>query len=88
MQARHSKGFLYRARTEVMTHVNDNLLRHNFDVSGSNQKRVSNITYIKVARIWFYLVAELDLLPRKFLAGHWTVTFLCRPSRLLSRREK
>jgi len=52
MRTRHGKGFRYWVRKEAMTNVNDNRLRRNFEESGSDQKWISNITYIKVVRIW------------------------------------
>jgi len=65
LRARNGKGFKYRARTESQTNVSDNILQRRFDAVEPNQKWVSDITYIKVGRIWLYLAVVLDLFSRK-----------------------
>lgn len=67
LRARNGKGFRYRARTEAMTNVQDNLLRRNFAAPIPNQKWVSDITHIKVGRTWLYLAAVMDLFSRKII---------------------
>ena len=67
LRARNGKGFKYRPRTESQTNVSDNILQRDFDTDGPNQKWVSDITYIKVGRIWLYLAAVLDLYSRKII---------------------
>ena len=67
LRARNGKGFKYRPRTESRTNVSDNLLARDFTADQPNQKWVSDITYIKVGRIWLYLAAVLDLYSRKIV---------------------
>ena len=67
LKARNGKGFKYRPRTESKTNVSENLLNRNFTAQLPNQKWVSDITYIKVGRIWLYLAAVLDLFSRKIV---------------------
>lgn len=67
LRARNGKGFKYRARTESRTNVSDNLLQRRFHADKPNQKWVSDITYIKVGRIWLYLAAVMDLYSRKIV---------------------
>ena len=65
LRARNGKGFKYRPRTESRTNVSDNLLQRKFTADAPNQKWVSDITYIKVGRIWLYLAVVMDLFSRK-----------------------
>jgi len=67
LRARNGKGFKYRARIESKTNVSDNLLGRQFEASAPNRKWVSDITYIKVGRIWLYLAVVLDLFSRKVI---------------------
>ena len=67
LRARNGKGFKYCARIESKTNVSDNLLSRQFEVGEPNQKWVSDITYIKVGRIWLYLAVVLDLFSRKVI---------------------
>ena len=67
LKARNGKGFQYYPRIESQTHVSDNLLRRNFDAPEPNMKWVSDITYIKVGRIWLYLAVVMDLFSRKII---------------------
>jgi transposase InsO family protein len=67
LRARNGKGFKYRPRTEAGTNVSDNLLQRQFTAEKPNQKWVSDITYIKVGRIWLYLAAVMDLFSRKIV---------------------
>ena len=67
LRARNGKGFKYRPATEAMTNVNDNLLRRNFTTQRPNRKWVSDITYIRVGRVWLYLAAMMDLFSRKIV---------------------
>ena len=67
LRARNGKGFKYRPATEAMTNVNDNLLRRNFTTEGPNRKWVTDITYIRVGRVWLYLAAVMDLFSRKIV---------------------
>jgi len=50
-----------------MTNVNDNLLRRNFTTERPNRKWVTDITYIRVGRVWLYLAAVMDLFSRKIV---------------------
>ena len=81
LRARNGKGFRYYPRTEAMTNVNDNLLRRHFEASAPNQKWVSDITYIKVGRVWLYLAAVLDLFSRKIVG--WALDTHMRESLIL-----
>ena len=67
LRARNGKGFKYRPATEAMTNVNDNLLRRNFTTERPNRKWVTDITYIRVGRVWLYLAAVMDLFSRKIV---------------------
>jgi putative transposase len=67
LRARNGKGFKYCPRTEAKTNVNDNLLRRNFTTERPNRKWVSDITYIRVGRVWLYLAAVMDLFSRKIV---------------------
>lgn len=67
LKARNGKGFRYWPRTEAMTNVNENLLRRDFSTTGPNRKWVSDITYIRVGRVWLYLAAVMDLFSRKIV---------------------
>lgn len=66
-RARNGKGFKYRARIESKTHVSDNLLARRFNPEAPNLKWVSDITYIKVGRVWLYLAVVMDLFSRKVI---------------------
>ena len=67
LRARNGKGFKYRARIESKTNVSENLLARQFESDAPNKKWVSDITYIKVGRIWLYLAVVLDLFSRKVI---------------------
>jgi transposase InsO family protein len=81
LRARNGKGFRYCPRPEAMTNVNDNLLGRRFEASAPNQKWVSDITYIKVGRVWLYLAAVLDLFSRKIVG--WALDTHMRESLIL-----
>ena len=81
LKARNGKGFRYRARIESKTHVSENVLRRQFEVSGPNQKWVSDITYIKIGRIWLYLAVVMDLFSRKVIG--WALDTHMRESLIL-----
>lgn len=67
LRARNGKGFKYRPHTQSRHNVSDNLLGRNFEASKPNQKWVSDITYIKVGKIWLYLAVVMDLYSRKVI---------------------
>jgi len=67
LKAHNGKGFKYQPRTEAKTHVGENLLNRDFEAEAPDQKWVSDITYIKVGRIWLYLAVVLDLYSRKVI---------------------
>jgi transposase InsO family protein len=67
LRARNGKGFKYRARIESKTNVSDNLLGRRFETNAPNRKWVSDITYIKVGRVWVYLAVVLDLYSRRVI---------------------
>ena len=67
LRARNGKGFKYRPRVESKTNVSDNLLARRFNPDGPNQKWVSDITYIKVGRVWLYLAVVMDLFSRRVI---------------------
>ena len=81
LRARNGKGFKYRPRTESRTNVSENLLARKFDVDEPNRKWVSDITYIKVGRIWLYLAAVVDLFSRKVVG--WALDTHMRESLIL-----
>jgi putative transposase len=81
LRARNGKGFKYRPRTESRTHVSENLLARKFDAAEPNRKWVSDITYIKVGRIWLYLAVVLDLFSRKVVG--WALDTHMRESLIL-----
>ncbi|BCO30426.1 hypothetical protein TspCOW1_27070 [Thiohalobacter sp. COW1] len=64
-----------------MTNVNDNLLARGFTAEAPNRKWVSDITYIKVGRIWLYLAAVMDLFSRRIVG--WAVDDHMRESLVL-----
>ena len=67
LRARNGKGFKYRPRVESRTNVSDNLLARRFNPAAPNKKWVSDITYIKVGRVWLYLAVVMDLFSRKVI---------------------
>jgi transposase InsO family protein len=67
LRARNGKGFRYRPRVESKTHVSGNLLARKFEADEPNQKWVSDITYIRVGRVWLFLAVVLDLFSRKVI---------------------
>ncbi len=67
LRARNGKGFKYRPRIESKTNVSDNLLARRFNPDAPNRKWVSDITYIKVGRVWLYLAVVMDLFSRKVI---------------------
>lgn len=81
LKARNGKGFKYYPRIESKTHVSDNLLRRNFTASEPNLKWVSDITYIKVGRIWLYLAVVMDLFSRKIIG--WALDTHMRDSLII-----
>lgn len=81
LKARNGKGFKYRPATEAMTNVSDNLLRRNFATEGPNRKWVSDITYIRVGRVWLYLAVVMDLFSRKIVG--WALDCHMRESLIL-----
>ena len=81
LRARNGKGFKYCPRTEAKTNVNDNLLRRNFTTERPNRKWVSDITYIRVGRVWLYLAAVMDLFSRKIIG--WALDSHMRESLIL-----
>jgi len=81
LRARNGKGFKYRPRTESRTNVSENLLGRKFEVDEPNLKWVSDITYIKVGRIWLYLAVVLDLYSRKVVG--WALDTHMRESLIL-----
>lgn len=81
LRARNGKGFRYCPRTEAMTNVNENLLRRRFAADAPNRKWVSDITYIKVGRIWLYLAAVMDLFSRRIVG--WALDSHMRESLVL-----
>ena len=50
-----------------MHNVADNLLWRDFSTSGSNQKWVTDITYVWVQDQWLYLATVMDLYSRKII---------------------
>lgn len=81
LRARNGKGFRYYPRTEAMTNVNGNLLKRDFEAPAPNLKWVSDITYIKVGRVWLYLAAVMDLFSRKIVG--WALDNHMRESLIL-----
>ena len=81
LRARNGKGFKYRARIESKTNVSENLLARQFESDAPNKKWVSDITYIKVGRIWLYLAVVLDLFSRKVIG--WALDTHMRESLIL-----
>ena len=81
LRARNGKGFKYCPATEAMTNVSDNLLKRNFEADTPNTKWVSDITYIKVGRIWLYLAVVMDLFSRKIVG--WSLDTHMREALIL-----
>lgn len=81
LRARNGKGFRYRPRIESKTHVSENLLARKFEAKEPNQKWVSDITYIRVGRVWLFLAVVLDLFSRKVIG--WALDKHMRESLIL-----
>lgn len=81
LRARNGKGFRYRARIESKTHVSENLLARKFEAEAPNQKWVSDITYIRVGRVWLFLAVVLDLFSRKVIG--WSLNKHMRESLIM-----
>lgn len=81
LKARNGKGFRYFPRVESQTNVNENLLGRRFGADEPNRKWVSDITYIRVGRVWLYLAAVLDLFSRKVVG--WALDTHMRESLIL-----
>ena len=67
LRAHNGKGFKYRPATESRTNVGENLLNRDFQAEAPDQKWVSDITYIKVGRVWLFLAVVLDLYSSKVI---------------------
>ncbi len=67
LKARNGKSFKYSPSVEASSNVADNLLKRQFTVDAPNLKWVSDITYIKVGRVWLYLAVVMDLYSRKII---------------------
>ena len=52
LKARNGKGFKYVPSVEATTNIADNILNRQFSVDAPNLKWVSDITYIKVGKVW------------------------------------
>ena len=67
LKARNGKGFKYVPSVEASTNVAENILNRQFSVDAPNLKWVSDITYIKVGKVWLYLAVVMDLYSRKVI---------------------
>ena len=67
LKARNGKGFKYSPSNNTLSHVSENLLKREFDADHPNEKWVSDITYIKVARGHVYLAVVMDLFSRQII---------------------
>lgn len=67
LKARNGKSFKYCPAVEASTNVADNILQRQFTVDAPNLKWVSDITYIKVGKVWHYLAVVMDLYSRKII---------------------
>lgn len=67
LKARNGKRFKYVPDVLAGNHVADNLLNRKFTATKSNEKWVSDITYIKVDKGHVYLAVVMDLFSRKII---------------------
>lgn len=67
LKARNGKKFKYCASSSGLNNVGENLLNRNFHAQKPNEKWVSDITYINVARGHAYLAVVMDLYSRQII---------------------
>lgn len=67
LKARNGKNFKFFPSSYALSHVSDNLLGRAFAASRPNEKWVSDITYIKIARGYVYLAVIMDLFSRRII---------------------
>lgn len=65
LKALNGKGFRYVPAVESKTRVAENVLGRDFSAPAPDRKWVSDITYIKVGRVWAYLAVVMDLYSRR-----------------------
>jgi len=70
IRARNGKGFRYSRHSLTMNNVSENILWRDFKANKPNQKWTSDITYIWVAKRWWYLATVMDLYSRKIIGWH------------------
>jgi len=61
IRTRNGKAFKYSRHSPAMINVASNVLKRQFSVDKSNQKWVTDITYIWVKDKWLYLATVMDL---------------------------
>ena len=67
LKARNGKGYKYFPAPNAYSNLSGNLLNRDFRATGPDQKWVSDITYIKVARGHVYLAVIMDLFSRQII---------------------
>lgn len=70
IKARNGKGFKYSRHSLTMNNVSENVLWRDFKADKPNRKWTSDITYIWVAKRWWYLATVMDLFSRKIIGWH------------------
>ncbi|MCG8993673.1 IS3 family transposase [Laribacter hongkongensis] len=80
------RKFVHTTDSRHTVSVAPNVLDRQFDLTGPNQARVSDMTYVCTRNGWLYLVAVMDLFSRKIIgwamAPNMLAELVCRALRM------